>query len=229
MSGALEIAERSLREIAVPRPSVLSVHATDQVEEAQAELLASGFSRAPVTQKDVDDVIGVVHLRDLIGKTSVVSDHAREALALPESLSVMKALSEMQKNRTHIAIIIDEYGGTEGIVTIEDIIEEVVGEIYDEFDRDIARVQRLDDGSIVAAGDFPIHDLGDIGVSVEEGEYTTLSGLMMDRLGRVPKLGESVLEGGWNLTAEQVRGRTVSRIRLRPVDRPRSGQAHLPT
>jgi putative hemolysin len=216
MSGALEIAERSLREIAVPRPSVLSVRAEDSIEEALETLLRSGFSRAPVTGQDVDDIIGVVHLRDLIGKIGIVGDHMRDALALPESLSVMKALGEMQKSRTQIAIVVDEYGGTEGIVTIEDILEEVVGEIYDEFDRDIIQVQRLDDGTILAAGDFPIHDLSDIGVNVAEGEYTSLSGLMMHRLGRVPKRGESVIEGEWKLTADEVRGRTISRIRLRP-------------
>lgn len=216
MSGALEIAERSLREITVPRPSVVSVRAVDSVEEALQTLLDSGFSRAPVTGEGIDDTIGVVHLRDLIGKTGVVSEHVREALALPESISVMKALGEMQKARTQIAIVVDEYGGTEGIVTIEDLLEEIVGEIYDEFDRDIRQVERLDDGSIVVRGDFPIHDLSDIGVSVAEGEYTTLSGLIMDRLGRVPQPGESVIEGGWKLTAEQVRGRTVSRVQVIP-------------
>jgi putative hemolysin len=157
-------------------------------------------------------------LRDLIGKTGAVREHLREALALPESLSVMKALGEMQKSRTQIAIVVDEYGGTEGIVTIEDLLEEVVGEIYDEFDQDIRRVERLDDGSILVRGDFPIHDLNDLGVSIAEGGYTTVSGLMMERLGRLPQRGESVVEGTWELTAEQVRGRTLTRVRLSPYD-----------
>src|ERR671915_799822 len=190
MSGALEIAERSLREIAVPRPSVLSVRAEDSVEEALEALLASGFSRAPVVGQDIDDIIGVVHLRDLIGKSGIVRAHARETLALPESLSVMKALGEMQKRHTQIAVVVDEYGGTEGIVTIEDLLEEVVGEIYDEFDRDVVQVQKLDDGTILVPGDFPIHDLADIGVNLAEGGYSTLSGFMLDRLGRIPRSGE---------------------------------------
>lgn len=216
MSGALEIAERTLREIAVPRPSLVSVQASDSVEDAQQILLASGFSRAPVVGGGVDDIVGIVHLRDLIGKSGAVHEHLREALALPETLSVMKALAEMQKSRTQIAIVVDEYGGTEGIVTIEDLLEEVVGEIYDEFDRDVRRVERLDDDSILVRGDFPIHDLSDLGVSVEEGEYTTVTGLMMDRLGRLPERGESVVEGTWKLTAEQVRGRTLTRVRISP-------------
>lgn len=221
MSGALEIAERSLREIAIPRPSVVSVRATDSVEEAQQTLLASGFSRAPVSGDSIDDITGIVHLRDLIGKTGVVRDLARQALALPESLSVMKALGTMQKSRNQIAVVVDEYGGTEGLVTIEDLLEEVVGEIYDEFDRDIEQVVRLEDGSILVRGDFPIHDLSDLGIGLSQGEYTTLSGLLMDRLGRVPERGESVIENGWKLTAEQVRGRAVRRIRLTPHDQSR--------
>ena len=216
MSGALDIAERSLRQIAVPRPSVLSVRADLPVEEGLDALLKSGFSRAPVSGQGIDDIRGVVHLRDLVGMTGVVGDRIRDALTLPESLSVMKALGEMQRRRTHMAIVVDEYGGTEGIVTIEDILEEVVGEIYDEFDRDVIQVQRLADGSIIAPGDFPIHDLSDIGVNLPEGDYTTLSGLMMDRLGRVPTRGETVVEGGWSLTAEQVRDRAVGRVRLSP-------------
>ena len=216
MSGALEIADRSLREITIPRPALFYVRATDSAEGALQALLSSGFSRAPVTRADIDDIVSVIHLRDLIGKTGEVGAHARNALALPESLSVLKALGEMQKSHTQIAVVVDEYGGTEGIVTIEDILEEVVGEIYDEFDQDIIGVQRLDDGAILLAGDFPIHDLSDIGVKVAEGEYTTVSGLLMDRLGRVPKRGESVIEGEWKLIADQVRGRTINRVRLRP-------------
>ena len=216
MSGALEIANRSLRDIAVPRPSVVAVRATDSVEVALDALLKSGFSRAPVTRADIDDIVAVVHLRDLIGKAGQVGTFARDALALPESLSVIKALGDMQEARTQMAIVVDEYGGTEGIVTIEDILEEVVGEIYDEFDRDIIEVKRLDDGSILLPGDFPIHDLSDIGVSLAEGEYSTISGLLMDRLGRVPTRGETVIDGEWRVTAEQVRGRKIARVRLNP-------------
>lgn len=218
MSGALEIADRSLRKIAVPRPSVVSVSATQSVDDALKALLASGFSRAPVTRADIDDIVGVVHLRDLIGKTGEVGEHARRALALPESLSVMKALGETQKARTHMAVVVDEYGGTEGIVTIEDILEEIVGEIYDEFDRDITEVQKLKDGSMVVPGDFPIHDLPDIGVSLADGDYTTIAGWLMGRLGRVPSRGEAVSEGEWNVSADRVHGRTIERVKLSPTN-----------
>lgn len=213
MSGALEIAERTLREIAVPRPSVLSVSYTDPVEEAVQALLSSGYSRAPVAGKDIDDIVGIVHLRDLINKSGQTGDHMRSVLVLPETVSVMKALAEMQKARTHMVVVVDEYGGTEGIATIEDILEEVVGEIYDEFDRDIVQVVRLEDGSLVLPGEFPVHDLHDLGINLEEGDFTTIGGFLMARLGRVPNRGDSVTDGGWTFVADQVRGRTIGRVR----------------
>lgn len=214
MAGALQIADRSLREIAVPRPSVTSVRAEDNVEEALGVLLKAGVSRAPVTRKDIDDVVGVIHLRDLIGKSGLVGQIARDALALPESLSVMKALSEMQKARTHLAIVVDEYGGTEGIVTIEDILEEVVGEIYDEFDRDVLDVKRLDDGSFLLRGDFPVHDLDSLDIALTQGDYSSVSGLVMYLLGRVAQPGDSVTDADWTLEVVRTTGSTIDLIKV---------------
>jgi putative hemolysin len=223
MSGAFDIAERSLRQIVVPRPQVVAVSADSSVDETISKLLSSGFSRAPVMETDLDDALGVVHLRDLIGKSGVARDHARPLIALPETLSVMQALAQMQKERTQLGVVVDEYGGTEGIVTIEDLLEEVVGEIYDEFDRDIKAIQRNSDGSIVVSGEFPFHDLRDIGISLPEGEYTTIAGFVMDRLGRVPNTGEHISEAGWRLEVADVTGRSIRRIRLvRPDTGPQS-------
>lgn len=219
MSGALEIADRRLRQIAVPRSNVVAVNADQSVDEAISKLLSSGFSRAPLIRTGLDDTLGVVHLRDLIGKSGVARDHERSALALPESLSVIEALAKMQRERTQLAIVVDEYGGTEGIVTIEDLLEEVVGEIYDEFDRDIKGIQRLDDGSIVVDGEFPIHDLPDIGISLAEGEYATVAGLIMDRLGRVPQRGEQIAEAGWRLEIVDMTGRSIRKVRFVPPAR----------
>lgn len=209
MSGALEISDRTLREIAVPRTNLIWVKAEAPVDKAQEVLLTAGVSRAPVAGSDVDDVVGVVHLRDLIGKTGVTKQFMRGALALPETVSVMKALAEMQAKRAQLAIVVDEYGGTEGIVTLE----EVVGEIYDEFDPDIAAVERATDGSVVV-GSFPIHDIHEIGINLPEGDYTTVAGLLMQRLGRMPRRGDIVREGRWSLEVTRVRGRTVEQVRI---------------
>jgi putative hemolysin len=216
VAGAFEIAERNLHKIVVSRPRVVAVNVNESVDEAISKLLSSGFSRAPLIGTDLDDTFGVVHLRDLIGKSGTARDHARSALALPESLSVVEALAKMQRERTQLAIVVDEYGGTEGIVTIEDLLEEVVGEIYDEFDRDIKGIQRRSDGSMVVDGEFPIHDLPDVGISLPEGEYATIAGLIMDRLGRIPQRGEHITQSGWRLEVLDVTGRSISKVRLVP-------------
>jgi putative hemolysin len=214
MSGALEIAERTLREICVPRTSIISVRATDSVEEATRVLRDAGISRAPVASESIDDLVGIVHFRDLVEATAQVGELARPALALPESVSVMKALSELQKSRTHMAVVVDEYGGTEGLVTVEDVLEEIVGELYDEFDRDTAQVVRDPDGAITLPGSFPVHDLQDLKINIPSGEYSTLTGLLMDRLGRMPERGDQVQEGQWVIEVIAVTDRSVERVRL---------------
>jgi putative hemolysin len=220
LSGAFEIKERRLREISVPRPEIFSLTAETSAEDAIPLLLESGHSRAPVIGKDIDDVIGLVHLRELIGVRGKVGDIAREALTLPETLAVMNALHELQRNREQMAIVIDEHGGVDGLVTIEDLLEELVGEIYDEFDRDISGVERADDGSLVVPGGFPVHDLEDIGVELPSGEYATIAGLMLDRLGRVPEPHESIDVDEYRLEAIAVAQNAITRVRIQRI-RPR--------
>jgi putative hemolysin len=139
--GALEMTERHLRDVLVPRREVVALPADLEVEEAVRRLVASTHVRAPVYRGDLDDVAGVAHLVDLVGASGRISDHCRPALALPESIGVLEVLRRMQRERQQLAIVINEYGGTEGIITIEDLLEELVGEIYDEFDRDVSAVQ----------------------------------------------------------------------------------------
>jgi putative hemolysin len=122
----------------------------------------------------------------------------------------------MQRERQPLAIVINEYGGTEGIVTVEDLLEELVGELYDEFDRDIGAVRREPGGALVLPGTFPVHDLPDLGVDLPEGPYATVAGLVLDRLGRIPGGGETVAVGDWLLEVLEVERNTVERLRLRP-------------
>jgi len=216
LSGAFEIKDRRLREITVPRTEMFSLKADDDVTNAIARLLESGHSRAPVTRENVDDVVGIVHLRDLIRAGGVVGEHARELFSLPETVPVMNALREMQRMRQQMAVVIDEHGGVEGIVTIEDLLEELVGEIYDEFDRDVRSVERAGDGSILVAGGFPMHDLEDIGIDLPRGDYTTVAGVMLEALDHVPETGESVEVGGYTLTAEGVERNAIVKLRIVP-------------
>ncbi|MPZ92146.1 MAG: DUF21 domain-containing protein [Actinobacteria bacterium] len=223
LTGAFEIKERRLREISVPRPEIFSLAADMPVEDAIPKLLDSGHSRTPVIGRDIDDVVGIVHLRELIGAQGRVDDCAREAITLPETLPVMNALRQMQQNRAQMAIVIDEHGGVDGLVTIEDLLEELVGEIYDEFDRDVSGVERADDGSLVVPGGFPVHDLEDVGVELPRGEYTTVAGLILDRLGRVPEPNESIEINDYRLDAMEVAQNAITRVRIERVGGEPSG------
>ena len=222
ISGAFEIADRILREILVPRRDVLVLPADLEAPEALRRLVDGGHSRAPVTGPEgLDDVVGIVHLRDLIDVTGKVCDHVYPALYLPETQKVSDAMREMRVQRHQFALVVDERGAVDGILTMEDLVEEVVGEIYDETDRDIQSVVREPGGSMLLLGTFPIHDLPDIGVPVPEdatGDYTTVAGLMLARLGHIPtEPGEKAPVGTWTAEVVQVTGLAITRIRLIPA------------
>jgi magnesium and cobalt exporter, CNNM family len=213
--GALEMTERHLRSVLVPRRDVIALPAGSPVAEGVRLLVESTHVRAPVFRGDLDDVAGVAHLVDLVEAGGWIIDHVRPALALPESVGVLEALRRMQRERQQLAIVINEYGGTEGIITIEDLLEELVGEIYDEFDRDVAGVRQEPDGAMVLPGSFPVHDLTDLGVQLPEGPYATVAGLVLDQLGRLPTGGETVQVDGWLLEVLEVDHNAIQRLRLR--------------
>jgi putative hemolysin len=217
ISGAFDISERTLREVLRPRRDVVVLDENTDCSEAVAILIESGHSRAPVAQEgDLDKVTGVVHLRDLVFSQGRVGDRALPPLVFPESKMVLEALREMQQGRQQMAVVIGEHGTGEGIVTLEDLIEELVGEIYDESDRDVLTVERRPDGTIELPGGFPFHDLTDIGVEVPKGDYTTVAGLILDQLGRIPDApGDKVTVGVWEATVLAVESRAVTRVGLR--------------
>jgi putative hemolysin len=213
---AIEVGERRLSGVLVPRRDVVALPADASAQDGIRTLVETGHSRAPVYRDDPDDILGIVHLRDLVGVDGRVADHARPALALPESVGVLDALRRLQAEREQLAIVINEYGGVEGIVSLEDLLEELVGEIYDEFDPDSQAIQRQPDGSILLPGSFPVHDLPDLGISLPEGAYATLAGLILDRLGHLPDKGEAVEVDGWRLEVLVVERRAITRVRLVP-------------
>ena len=223
--GALELTDRHLREVLIPRRDVVALPANFSVAEAIRKLVASTHGRAPVFRGDLDDVVGVAHLVDLVDATGRVADNCRPVLALPESLGVLAALRRLQGERHQLAVVINEYGGTEGIVTVEDLLEELVGELYDEFDRDIGGVEHDPDGALVLPGSFPVHDLPDLGVELPEGPYATVAGLAIDRLGYIPGGGETVQVDGWSLEVLEVDKHTIQRLRLRRPTQPATEDA----
>ncbi len=216
IAGAFEIADRTLREIVVPRGSVVAVSNTTSAEETIKILTEAGHSRAPVHTGDIDDVLGIVHVRDLIGYGGTAADQTRPATVLPESLEVLDALRRMQTSRQQMALVVNEHGGVEGIVTVEDLLEEIVGEIYDEFDRDVAGIERFEDGSIIMPGSFPIHDLADLDIDLPDsgGAYATVAGYVLDQLGHIPVAGEAVRAHGWRVEVLDVEDRAITRVRV---------------
>jgi putative hemolysin len=225
ISGAFEIADRILREILVPRRDVLSLPTGTKAHEALRMLIERGHSRAPVVgPAGLDDVIGVVHLRDLVDATGPVDALARSGLFLPETLRVSDALRQLRLERQQLAMVVDERGAIDGIITMEDLVEEIVGEIYDETDRDVQAVVREPDGALLMPGSFPIHDLPDIGfdgTGQEENDYTTVAGMVLAVLGHIPtEPGEIVELPEFTAEVVEVTGRAITRVRLRPVSRP---------
>jgi CBS domain containing-hemolysin-like protein len=221
------------REVMVPRTEMVWIEAPKTLQQALFLFLRSGFSRIPVIGESVDDVLGVLYLKDVIRRTQngdpaatgqAVADAMRPANFVPESKPVDDLLSEMQAARNHLVIVVDEYGGTAGLVTIEDILEEIVGEITDEYDVERPPIEHLDDGAVRVAARLPIEDLGEVfGVELPADEVETVGGLLAQTLGRVPIPGAKAEVKGLHLTAEGTAGRRnridsvlVRRIRPEP-------------
>jgi CBS domain containing-hemolysin-like protein len=187
------------------------------LQQALFLFLRSGFSRIPVIGESVDDVLGVLYLKDVVRRTqsgdpaaeaTPVAELMRDATFVPESKPVDDLLSEMQAARTHLVVVVDEYGGTAGLVTIEDILEEIVGEITDEYDVERPPIEHLPDGAVRVAARLPIEDLSEIfGVDLPADEVETVGGLLAQTLGRVPIPGASVDLDGLHLIAEGTTGR----------------------
>ncbi|MGE5829533.1 MAG: hemolysin family protein [Micromonosporaceae bacterium] len=221
------------REVMVPRTEMVWIEEGKSASQALVLALRSGFSRLPVIGETVDDVLGVVYLKDLVRRGQngnatlvLVRDVMRPASYVPESKHVDELLREMQAARTHMAIVVDEYGGTAGLVTIEDILEEIVGEITDEYDVERPPVERLDDGNVRVTARLPVEDLGELfGVQIPADEVETVGGLLAQALGRVPIPGAAATVAGLNLRAEGTTGRR-NRIDTVLVSRPIAAEPH---
>ncbi|RKN40188.1 hemolysin family protein [Micromonospora endolithica] len=227
IAGAVEIADRQLKAVLVPRLQVFTLDSGTTAEAARLVLAATGHSRAPVVRHSgLDDAVGVIHLRDLVGVPDdrPVDECARPPMLLPDSLPVVDALRQFKAERQHIALVVDERGAVDGIVTLEDILEEIVGEIYDETDRDVHSVRHEPDGTMVLPGTFPVHDLVDIGVELPgrpAGDYTTIAGLVLACLGHIPtETGESVTVDRWQLVVAGIDHHAIAEVRLHPTNVP---------
>jgi putative hemolysin len=222
-----EAGERQLREVMVPRTEVEFLDAGWSVSRAVKLAAATPHSRFPIVRGSHDEVIGFVHLRDLYTPTGTsrrgakVGDLAREVLLLPATKRVLPALSEMRRSGDHLAVVVDEYGGTAGIVTLEDLIEELIGEIRDEYDVDEDDAKRLRGGDIEVDGLLNLDDFADeTRRELPEGPYETVAGCLMSQLGRLPRQGDAVEVGGMRLKVTKMDGRRVARVRVTLLDEP---------
>ncbi|MGY1832550.1 hemolysin family protein [Geodermatophilus sp. SYSU D01180] len=212
--------DREVREVMTPRTEVEFLDATTTVSRAARQVAESGWSRYPVTGRDQDDVVGFVHVRDLLlpthpaGRAATVGDMAREVKRLPGTAGVLTALSEMRRENQHLAVVVDEYGGTDGIVTLEDLIEEVIGEIYDEYDEEVAPGDGDEPGGPHDVdGLLNLDDFAQVtGLRLPEGPYETVAGYVLAELGRLPDVGDAVEVEGRTLTVLELDGRRIARL-----------------
>ena len=212
-----EFGETIVREVMVPRIDMATVLADSPLSVALETFLASGYSRLPIQGKSVDDIVGVLYLKDVARilskdpdslETTTVSTKGRKPTFVPESMPVDDLLRQMQKSATHIAIVVDEYGGVAGLVTMEDVIEEIVGDIADEYDREIPEVEELEDGQLRVSAKFSLFDLGErFGLELEDEDVDTVGGMLSKLLGKLPAKDDSVIFSGLTLKADRLEGR----------------------
>ena len=212
-----EFNDTIVREVMVPRTDMIVLEQGATVAEAMALFLSRGVSRVPVVGESTDEVVGVVYLRDASrltfekpkqAATALIDELVKPALFLPESKKADDALRQLQVESNHLALVVDEYGGIAGLVTMEDLIEELVGEIVDEYDRETADSEQLGENSYRVSARMPIDELGDLfGIELDDDEVDSVGALLAKHLGRLPVAGSTVTVDGLNLTAERTEGR----------------------
>lgn len=227
IESIIEFGDTIVREIMRPRPDFISVDSGMTIDSALDEAFEHGVSRLPVLKEDEDgneDVLGIVYTKDLMkriragGGTNVVDSLVRSAVVIPENKPVAKLMREMQKEHFHMAIVADEYGSIAGLVTLEDCLEELVGEIVDEHDEEVPVIQQLPNGESIVDASMSISDFNThFKMDLDEDEYDTVGGFMFGTLERVPVLGEAIAVDGWNLIVEGIEGRRITSIRMKPA------------
>jgi CBS domain containing-hemolysin-like protein len=214
--SVFELGDTVARAVMVPRTDMVVIDHGKSLRSAMSLFLRSGFSRIPVVGDDTDDILGLLYFKDVARRLNAAPEDSRHPATevmrpmhfVPESKPVDDLLREMQRDQTHFAIVVDEYGGTAGLITIEDIIEEIVGEIADEHDREAPGVEELEDGTLRVPASMDIDDLAELfDVTIEEEDVDTVGGLLTKVIGRVPIVGSSGTVGGLTLTAERMAGR----------------------
>ncbi|MEX2275115.1 MAG: hemolysin family protein [Actinomycetota bacterium] len=222
-----EFGDTIAREVMVPRPDIVAIEANETLRDVQALVLQHGYSRIPVYRDDLDETIGFVFAKDVLkalhqGKVDMpLEEIVRKPHWVPEAAKVAGLLRDMQKEKFHIALVTDEYGSVSGIVTLEDLLEELVGEIVDEYDTEEPEIEQVDEDTFLVTGKLGVDELNErLGVELPDEEWDTVGGLVMGLLGKIPEAGEKVRYGGVTFTAEEIAGRRISKVRVRRDPQP---------
>ena len=222
LRSIIELDYTTVREVMVPRLDMVAVEADESLEEAAAVIVRHGHSRLPVYVETMDDVLGILYVRDLLAAiASPENGHdlrslTRPAYVVPETKRVDALLEEFRQRRTQIAIVVDEYGGTEGLVTMEDVLEEIVGEIEDEFSRvREAEILRQEDGAVFVDSGLSTEEVEDLfGINIESDDFDTVGGYVYHQLGRIPNVGDVVEDGNLRVEVMSVAGRRLRRLKI---------------
>ena len=222
--GIIEMDETFVREIMAPRIDIVGLDVTETIDDALAVIVDKGFSRVPLYEETVDNIVGIVYAKDLLrclteNRRPALRDVARPPYFIPESKRVDELLTELRKSKVHIAIVVDEYGGTAGLVTIEDLLEEIVGEIQDEYDREETPIERVNDTEAILDARVTIDALQELfGFEpAEDEDYDTIGGFVYHHLGKVPEAGDEVRVDGLTLRVLSVLGRRIKKVRATRV------------
>jgi CBS domain containing-hemolysin-like protein len=219
VGNALDFAETLVRQVMVPRTEIVAIPDDSTVEGVVQLLRQSPFTRLPVYREDLDHIVGVVHVKDVVGASPAraVSELMRKPLYLPETAHLDRALAQFRKERVQLAVVIDEFGGTAGLVTLEDVIEELVGEVQDEFDRE-APMLREESGVYLINGLMTLPDVRErLGLDLADEPYDTVGGMIFGRLGRLAQVGDSVDVEGYRFTVTAVAGRRVAQVKAKKL------------
>src|SRR5712691_2113572 len=221
LEGVFEVSEKTAREVMTPRTDMVALPLDLTLEEAADQVAVAGRSRYPVYRESLDDILGVVHAKDILAgvrsaKGGGLRAVVRPAMFIPGTREVEDVLADMKRQKSHLAIVLDEFGGTAGLVTMEDLLEEIVGQIYDEYDRPTAETRRTPGESApVLSGATPLRDVNETyGLELDETDYTTIGGYLFGALGRLPKSGDRVAAPGAVFEIVEMDGRRVGTVRL---------------
>lgn len=226
----IDFSGRRVREVMVPRPFVKALEINTPLRQILASISENRYSRMPVFRSSLDNILGILHVKDVIAAVEPFSleGHLRKPFFIPESATVQAAFQDMRRNRAHIAIVVDEYGGVEGIVTLEDLIEELVGEINDEYDEDVEMLHKVNDGLWVLEGNLQVKELNqNLGLDLpEDPSYTTIAGFLISILDKIPAEKEQIRYGTLVFTVEKMLGNKIARVSLRMPQPARETSSH---